>query len=255
MRGRRLAGASILILLAACSLAEPAGSIAPAGSAEGASECSPIDIRGPSGAPVELTGVWRSNDLGIYTIRQIGSCVYWLGMSQYSGEEPGTSWTDVFTGTMRSDLTIVGTWADVPYSPAGFLGDGTLTLRIGFVQSGEAERPTLGFVSSSSEYGASAWVLEESLVPVELDGVFGGNADHLLETGCVWIESGGQRYELIGDGGWDIRIDPPLRVEDPAGRVVARVGDSLRIRGGASEALGTNCVENAILIEELDPTP
>jgi len=252
-----LGGVAILILLAACSQTQPAGSVVPAGSAEEASECSPIDIRGPSGEPFDLTGVWRSNDFGVYDLRQIGSCVYWLGMSQYSGEEPGSSWTNVFAGAMQSDLTIVGRWADVPFNPESipWLNHGTLTLRIGFVQSGEVERPALRFVSSSAPFGGSAWVLEESLAPVELDGIFGGNVDHLLQTGCVWLESGGQRYELIGDGGWRIRYDPPIRVEDASGRVVARADDPLRIRGRVSEALGTNCVENAILVEEIDPTP
>lgn len=248
---------AILILLSACNLEEPAGSVAPAGSVEEASECSPIDIRGPSGEPVDLTGVWRSNDLGVYDLRQVGSCVYWLGMSQYRGEDPGSSWTNVFAGVLHSDLTISGRWADVPFSPEtiGFLGHGMMTLRIGFVESGGVERPALRVVSMTGGFGGSAWVLEESLAPVELDGIFGGNRDNLLQTGCVWIESNGQRYELIGDGGWDIRVDPPVRVEDRSGRVFARADDPLRIRGRVSEALGTNCVENAVLVEELDPTP
>ena len=246
----------IAILIAACNPTQPAASLAPGASAEDSSECPPIDIRGPSGTPVDLTGVWRSNDLGIYDLHQIGSCVHWLGMSQYLGEEPGSSWTNVFAGTVQSDLTIVGRWADVPFNPEAIphLGHGTMTLRIGFVQSGEVERPALRVVGASGEFGGSAWVLEDSLVPIELEGTFEGNADYLLQTGCVWIESGGQRYELIGDGGLRIRIDPPLRVEDGSGRVVARAGDPLRIRGLASEALGTDCVENAILVEELDPT-
>lgn len=258
MRDRRLAVVVIGVLIAACNPTQPAGSLAPGASAEESRECPPIDIRGLSGTPVDLTGVWRSNDLGIYDLHQIGSCVYWLGMSQYGGEEPGSSWTNVFTGTVQSDLTIIGRWADVPFNPEAieYLSHGTMTLRIGFVDSGGAERPALRVVSVTGGWGGSAWVLEESLESVELDGTFGGNADHLLQTGCLWIESDGQRYELIGDGGWSIRSDPPIRVEEGgSGRVVARAGDPLRIRGRASEALGTNCVENAILIEELDPTP
>ena len=248
---------AILLLLTACNLEEAAGSVAPAGSVEEASECSPIDIRGPSGEPVDLTGVWRSNDLGVYDLRQVGSCVYWLGMSQYRGEDPGSSWTNVFAGVLQNDLTISGRWADVPFSPEtiGFLGHGMMTLRIGFVRSGEVERPALRVVSATGGWGGSAWVLEESLASVELEGIFGGNADHLLQTGCVWIESNGQRYELIGSGGWDIRADPPLRLEDESGRVVALEDDPIRIQGPVSEALGTNCVENAILVEELDPAP
>jgi hypothetical protein len=208
---------------------------------------------------VALTGVWRANDFGVYDLHQTGSCLYWLGMSQYSGEEPGSSWTNVFSGTLQSDFTIVGRWADVPFNPdipADALGRGTMTLLIDFDQSGEVERPVLRVANVTGGFGGSAWVLEEALAPTtELEGTFGGNVDALFQTGCTWIESSGLRYELIGDGGWVIRGDPPMRVEDERGRVVARVDDPLRIRGRVSQALGTNCVEAAIMVEELDPTP
>ena len=106
------------LLATACNLTQPSPSLAPGESVQGqASECSSVDIRGPSGATVALTGAWRSNDLGLYDIYQRGSCLYWLGMSQYPGEEPGTTWTNVFVGTVQGDFTIVGRWGDVPFNP------------------------------------------------------------------------------------------------------------------------------------------
>lgn len=260
VRVRRPAVIGILAILAtSCNPTDRTATLAPGESvAPESSECAPVNIVGPSGALVDLTGVWRSNDSGFYDIHQRGSCLYWMGMSNYPGTEPGEFWTNVFIGTVGSDFTIIGQWGDVPFNPSipsDGLGFGSMTLQIDFVQSGEVERPVLRAVSRTGGFSGSAWVLEESLASVELEGIFGGNADNLLQTGCVWIESNGQRYELIGDGGWLIRIDPPLRVEDETGRVVAREGDPLRIRGPVSEALGTNCVENAILVEELDPTP
>jgi len=257
---RRLAVTGILAIVAAsCSAADPTASLAPGESvAPESSECAPVNIVGPSGALVDLTGVWRSNDSGFYDIHQRGSCLYWMGMSHYPGTEPGEFWTNVFIGTVGSDFTIIGRWGDVPFYPgipSDWLGFGSMTLQIDFDQSGEVERPVLRAVSRTGGFSGSAWVLAESLAPVELDGILGSNADNLLQTGCVWIESNGERYELIGGGAWIIRIDPPLRVEDESGRVVAREGDALRIQGPVSEALGTNCVENAILVEELDPAP
>ncbi|MEK6192322.1 MAG: hypothetical protein AABM41_08365 [Chloroflexota bacterium] len=259
MSDRRLAVIGILAFFAAaCGLADPTPSLAPGESVQAEDpECRPIDILGPSGTGVVLTGVWRSNDFGVYDLHQTGSCLYWLGMSQYSGEEPGSSWTTVFSGILQSDFTIVGRWADVPFNPdipADSLGRGTMTLRIGFDQSGEVERPVLRVANVTGGFGGSAWVLEESLAPaIELDGTFGGNVDPLFQTGCAWIESNGQRYELIGGEGWEVRGDSPLRLEDGRGHVIARVDDPLRIRGRVSEALGTNCVETAILVEELGP--
>jgi hypothetical protein len=90
---------------------------------------------------------------------------------------------------------------------------------------------------------------------VTLDGTFGGNFDFLLQTGCIWVEADGRRYELIGDGGWIFKADQSLRIEDERGAVMARVDDPIRVTGQVSPGLSHDCVENAILIEELDPAP
>jgi hypothetical protein len=110
-------------------------------------------------------------------------------------------------------------------------------------------------VSATGGFGGTAWIRAEALPPaVDLEGAFGGNYDHLLETGCFWLESGGDRFELLGFGGLDVRGDPPLRLEDSRGRVLARVGDPIQAYGRVSASLGTGCAESAILVEELIPS-
>lgn len=257
----------------------PTPSIEPGASVQGeASECPPVDLFAPSGTRVSLTGVWRSNDFGLYTIHQDGTCLYWMGMSNDSGTGPGELWTNVFIGTVHSDFTVVGRWGDVPFNAdeqcqrfgigAGTqllcdrLGRGTMTVEISFDQSGGREYPVLREIASTGPFGGSVWVLEESLsADTDLGGIFSGN----VAQECNWIESNGQRYELIvggfrsdlralGGTGWVIRADP-LSVQTLDGQIVARVGDPIRVSGQLSAALGSECTDQAILVEELDPTP
>lgn len=78
-------------------------------------------------AKVDLTGAWLGNDDGIYYIRQIGSKVWWNGMSGQDGVAGllGKDWNNVAAGEIKADLTIELEWADVPRGE--ILGDGTLT--------------------------------------------------------------------------------------------------------------------------------
>ena len=75
----------------------------------------------------QITGVWKSDDGGTYTVRRIGSVVWWVGESS----DGGRSFTNVFRGEIKG-TTITGEWLDVR-SAGGFKGDtnrGTLTLRL-----------------------------------------------------------------------------------------------------------------------------
>lgn len=255
LSARWLLGLGWLAILAACTASSPPGSLGPDASIDPATaECPAADIITPSGSRVRLTGVWRSNDAGTYDIHQVGTCVHWLGMSQDLGEGPGQNWTNVFSGVLRNDLTIVGRWADVPFSgaiPINDLGSGSMVLQIDFDENGGVERPMLRAVEASGGFGGTAWVLDESLsAPIDLEGTLGGNAEQF----CNWVEADGQRFELIGSGEWRIRA-PPLSVQDDSGHIVARVGDPIWVRGEESAALGSGCTDTAILVEELDPTP
>jgi hypothetical protein len=257
---RRRAGlAFVAVLIASCSLTAPTASLPPGASVPpGANECSPVDLRAPSGTRVELTGRWRSSDEGVYDIHQRGSCLYWMGMSHFPGFEPGEHFVNVFIGTVRNDFTIVGRWGDVPFNPnltTDELFYGSLTLLIDFDESGDVEHPILRVTGGN--FGPWVLVLEESLsAPTELLGTFGGTVTSTAgdDVACPWIESNGEHYELIGSAEWRIRTSP-LSIQDRAGHIVARIGDPIRVTGRLSGALGSGCTETAVLIEELDPTP
>jgi hypothetical protein len=72
---------------------------------------------------VNLTGVWHGSDMGTYYVRQIGSTVWWLGLSR----DQGRSNANVFRGTI-SGSTIQGAWVDVPIGRVRTLTSGHLTL-------------------------------------------------------------------------------------------------------------------------------
>lgn len=256
MRGRlAVLGA---VILTACASPSPSLEAIPGPSAQpAAQECHEIELLTESGSPLDLTGTWQGNDAGVYDLHQDRSCLYWLGMSNYRGSEPGEHWTNVFYGTIQSDFTIAGHWGDVPYGPGSGMNNGEMTLGIDFDASSGEEFPVLRRLEVTGGFGASAFVPVEALpAAVDLEGSFGGNYDHLLQTGCLWIQTGAQRYELLAaDIGWSIRGDPPIRVEDERGQVFAREGDTLRIRGLVIASLGTGCVESAIWVEVLEPVP
>ena len=71
---------------------------------------------------------------------------------------------------------------------------------------------------------------------------------------CAWIESDGQRYELVGAGGWEFG-DLTLTVQDRLGNVIAAIGDPITVVGQVYPLLGTGCTESAIVVDELTPGP
>jgi len=70
----------------------------------------------------DLTGRWRCNDGGTYSIRQIGNQLWWSGTSA-----DGRSWSNVFHGTINGSI-VSGSWADVP--PGQTRNSGDMTLRV-----------------------------------------------------------------------------------------------------------------------------
>jgi hypothetical protein len=78
---------------------------------------------------IDLTGPWSGDDDGIYYLRQVGSVVWWNGMSGRA-ESPssfGRDWNNVGRGEIKG-LKIDVEWADVPRG--GILGGGTLSLSV-----------------------------------------------------------------------------------------------------------------------------
>jgi S-formylglutathione hydrolase FrmB len=80
-------------------------------------------------AHIDLTGAWRGNDDGVYYIRQVGSNVFWNGMSDLDGPSDalGRSWNNVAMGPLEG-TTLTLQWADVPRSASG--GSGELVIEV-----------------------------------------------------------------------------------------------------------------------------
>jgi hypothetical protein len=78
---------------------------------------------------INLTGAWAGDDDGIYYLRQIGSVLWWNGMSERAGVPArlGREWNNVARGEIK-DLAVDVDWADVPRG--GILGGGTMNLKI-----------------------------------------------------------------------------------------------------------------------------
>jgi len=107
-----LALLSVILLLGACG-----AETAPSGA------CVPVQITGPDNQPLDLSGVWSGNDTGLYYIKQIDSCVWWSGVSNFAdqGQYPGEEWIMTFRGTINSDGVINGDFVDVKsYVSNGF---------------------------------------------------------------------------------------------------------------------------------------
>ncbi len=117
----RLIAGCVAVVVAA-GLIVSCGSATPAGE-----ECPPVQVSGPDGQPLDLSGVWSGNDTGLYYIKQIGSCVWWSGLSDFTdrGQYPGQEWIMAFRGTMDADGKINGDFVDVKSSNAG---SGTMTI-------------------------------------------------------------------------------------------------------------------------------
>jgi len=103
---------------------------------------------------VELTGAWAGDDGGIYYFRQLGSVVWWNGMSdrEASPLDLGRGWNNVGRGEING-LQIEAEWADVPRS-GGEFGQGTLTLDIQDDGLGNTELLT---VDETGGFGNIIW--------------------------------------------------------------------------------------------------
>lgn len=151
---KHLGRATFLVLvLLGVSCAGPSASGAPTQAPSPAAEaeltdCPPVDLRSPAGNPVNLTGTWYGSDSTVvYYLTQKGSCVWWAGGFATSETSPDFvygglgGYTSVFTGNIKTDFTVEGTWVTV--RARGLLIDagqsGTMILQIEFAGEGENE--------------------------------------------------------------------------------------------------------------------
>ncbi len=70
---------------------------------------------------MELNGVWRSNDGGVYFFRQVDDTLWWVG------EKENGEWLNVFKGAVKEE-TIEGKWISLPKGETS--GSGELNLNI-----------------------------------------------------------------------------------------------------------------------------
>jgi len=97
--------------------------------------CVGVDLRGPDGTTVNLTGTWEGLS-NLWFVTQSGSCVTIEGLSRYGGESIGESHRFVFSGDLRPDFSVIGRWTwtwvvDLPGRPLhGATTD--LVLQVGF---------------------------------------------------------------------------------------------------------------------------
>jgi hypothetical protein len=134
---------------------------APPSAPSAAITCDPLDLRLPSGEPLDLTGTWRGNDDGLYQVRQYGQCVWWVGQTD--------TWVHLLHGTVISDFTVSASWATVASSNRGTPADP-------------------GFVQAAVRLGEGMWLLR-----IEI-GASGTNEDlRLVKVSGTDSSSGGIR--------------------------------------------------------------
>lgn len=158
-----------ILAVAACGItASPSTSVQPAATNEPASQ--PPELLAvvcqPASNPFDpsdfdLTGAWAGDDGGIYYLRQLGSVLWWNGMSEREGSPfaLGRDWNNVGRGVING-LQIDVEWSDVPRSE--FVSNGTLTLKIQDDGTGNIQIVTDG---ETGGFGNRVWT---PCAPVEL---------------------------------------------------------------------------------------
>ena len=158
-----------ILALAACgSTASPSATVQASATNEPVSQppelfavvCQP----GPNAfdpSNLDLTGAWAGDDGGIYYLRQLGSVMWWNGMSgrEDSPLDLGREWNNVGRGVING-LEIDVEWSDVPRGQ--FLNNGTLVLNIQDDGTGNTQ---IVKVSDPEGFGNSVWT---PCAPIEL---------------------------------------------------------------------------------------
>ena len=118
----------------------------------------------------ELTGTYMADDGGIYYVQRSSNTLWWAGMSLDS-ELPadlqwhrGLNFTNVFRGTINSDNTVAGEWADMTRGAS--LNSGTLTIR--FSSSGGVTQ--LARIAVTGNFGATTWHKTDALDDLKFNG-------------------------------------------------------------------------------------
>ena len=101
--------------------------------------------RGSAGAAApDISGVWRADDGGTYTIKQSGNTVSWEGVSG----DGGRRWTHTFNGELQGNV-VIGQFFD--HEPGASRGVGNLSVKI--ISKNRLEK----VVGAGREFGGSLW--------------------------------------------------------------------------------------------------
>jgi hypothetical protein len=136
--------------------------------ASGDAGCPPVQRSGPDGQPLDLSGAWSGNDGGIYYIKQIGTCVWWSGQSNFvdQGQYPGQEWIMTFRGTMNEDGVINGDFVDVKSTNPG---SGTMTIEARIDQvNGQGVVQLYRTASTGHEIGVTFWQRSTEPTPTQV---------------------------------------------------------------------------------------
>jgi hypothetical protein len=139
--------ALLIVLVAGCTTSTPAASVQPVASEGsglpsdlGAIGCESINLRGPTGSEVELTGIWTAPGAVTWNARQLGDCLVMVAVDDGSTDPgQGTFFEWVCDGKIASDFTItgrciqIGNFGDLTFGPAAwvilFADDGAIQLQ------------------------------------------------------------------------------------------------------------------------------
>jgi hypothetical protein len=139
-----------LLGLAACNLGSPAPSVGPTltpdpSPAAASLNCAEPNLLSPQGNRVDLTGTWSSASTLFY-VRQSRECVWWIGLSNWPGQQPGDFFSHTFAGRLGvegSNYVVRGEWASIirPGSGMGYVApfERLLAFEVVFETIGGAE--------------------------------------------------------------------------------------------------------------------
>ena len=133
---------------------------------------------------LDLSGVWKCDDRGLYFIRQDGTTIWWCGLStDRTLPQYGLEFANVFTGTLDG-LRLDGTWSDVPRGATE--GHGSLSLSVIIDQDGGPRNLVKG--SDTGGFSGANWTFVRlhfvPLAPTTAELFDLGHQEH-LGLGCL----------------------------------------------------------------------
>ena len=151
----------------------------------------------PPVAAFDLTSTWIADDGGIYYVRQLGSTVWWAGLSTDSAQglndfQRGLRFTNVFRGTIEGN-TIKGTWVDVPRGKS--VKSGTLTLSIASI--GFPVGIVLQRQAETGGFGGKTWSIVVAGNPPPCDSIGAASFDIRCKFNRVKKNDGGSLYDNL----------------------------------------------------------